>query len=572
MTRLPRQWSTFAVVLMLLLSGPVVAAPLDSGSTDAVAGAYDGKTTPVAEELFTSGLFGPVVSDEVIRGGANADPTVFAYYSNGSYDSLESWANQSDRRHILRNDTDSNRALVRAPPAAILGGYLTREREVAGFSVPWVYRPDGLATKTYIERWTPNRQVANVEPIGRLRTEEERETPVNDAVIDGAFEADGVAYRNDTNRSLPSDAKDVMAVDEVSATGDGVAIGICDTGVNLPVADGTIFGNGTSNSTLRIDAARDFVGPNRGTTIDDANKTYDLSNVSDDNGHGSWIAGYVAANHSNTSLDGIAPGATLHIGRSLDADGQGSVGDIAECIAWQDEQGSDVLILSLGSQKYSPVLAEELREFEQGNGTIALVAAGNSRYVPTHRYISSPADVPTEGVLGVGATNTRPPADAESAYFSEVGPDDGARDLSNGVTADEGPDIAAPGMRIVAPTANGNRSLSGTSMAGPGVGGVSALLLDAKPGLRNNTTAVRERLVDGAVPIQHAGTTEVGAGMVNASNAINDVDPEESQTDARTADAVARDEANRAYSGYYGRSLAKGSGIAGWLPFQLRAS
>ncbi len=98
-------------------------------------------------------------------------------------------------------------------------------------------------------------------------------------------------------------------------------------------------------------------------------------------------------------------------------------------------------------------------------------------------------------------------------------------------------------MEITARTADGESTLSGTSMATPLVSGAAASVLDANPNLEPGE--VESRIGHSATPMPQAGYHEVGAGMLNLEGALDaeasDEDYYQDQQDARTAEAEARD-------------------------------
>lgn len=528
----------------ILLAVLVVFSATAGASTVAFSDAYDGTYGPGAAEMSSVSPFGPSAGDEVVRYGAGQTPGVFVYYANESFASLESWANTSDDRRILDHDADDQRALVTAP-AGQLG--LAPVAKLLG---------RGLAAKSYVERLSLNLNLQYADPV-TLETEEAYERPTSNALVRGQWSPDGVAFSSDAPRATPADVKAVTGADSVTQDGTGVRIGICDTGINTD--EGTVFGNGTRNSTSRITAARNFV------TDQDAFEANGFENVSDGNGHGTWVASAAAANATGTTYDGMAPNATLVIGKALNDEGKASTDQIAACVEFMEAQEVDVLSLSVGSPIYSPVLAEELDQFLTGNGTVALVAAGNSRLRPAGgRYVNSPADTPADGVLAIAATTANKSENATAAYFSSVGPD-GARDLSNGVTAGQQIALAAPGMNTTARTVStsgyhSNTTLSGTSMSTPYVAGAAALFLDANPAYVGDTNATAGYLRNTTTVMPNAGTTEVGQGMVNVSQLVATTESNETQSRARDQLAVARDDANRAYSGaWWLHLLARGA-------------
>lgn len=522
------------VVASLLIA--TTAAPISAQSEPVSTNfenAFDGTLSAELQQEVTF-LDSTTTLEDAVRYDGN--PSVYVRYENDSVDDLTTWANGSEERQIIAYDNASRRALVAAPLDDL--GLTGLDRVLSR----------GLSGLSYVESISLNRQVSYAEPFRFVDNESAYTDPSYAHVVEytnggDQFTAEGQAWSGDANESTTADVRENIsaAPSDVSVNGSGVTVAVIDTGVNVfNETNDPLYGNRTVNA--------------RNTITDESG----LDAVEDGNGHGSWVAGAIAANPdtsvSGEAHEGVAPGVTIMPIKALSDSGSGSTQDIVEGIEWARTHDADVISMSLGSPVYSPAIAQELEEFLQGSGTAVFVAVGNSKHSatgPATRYISSPADV--EGVLGVAATNTAAPENATPAYFSEVGPDNGVTDASNGVTVDEGPDLAAPGMKVTAAVldANGlrqNETLSGTSMATPYAAGVGALMLDADSSLKNDTVAFNERIRATASPVPNAGVTEVGHGMVNAANATSNTEPDTDQESARTDEARARDVGNRAYS------------------------
>jgi hypothetical protein len=510
--------------------GGVLAAP--SGETVPTE-AFDGTFTEAA--LDTGGTFSSSVPDRVETYGASGDPGFYISVENGSHSTLDDWANASEDREVLAWNNDSNRALVRAPPGHVGVSFVDRALD------------RGLAGKSYVTGVDVEISAdVPADPPGMAR--EDYETPVPSLLVrDGSFEQQGVAYSEDANKSLLGEARATMNATGPRANGSSVTVAVLDTGLNT--AGGDLYQD-------RIAAGRNFV------TDKNATDAGEWSEIEDGNGHGSWVASAIAANVSNNSYDGVAPNATLVVGKTLADDGGGSIQDIIEGLEWAcGEQDADVVSMSLGSPQYSATLAEEVRECAVEENATVVVAAGNSRQ--TVRWIASPADTRGEdpqrdGVITVAATNvTDNASDAGTAYFSMVGPDPAA-DGSNGASAGALPTVAAPGMRITAPVATesgtrSNATLSGTSMATPLVSGVVASRMSDNTSLKDTPGQMELAVGAGATPMPGAGYTEAGAGMVDLDGTVVPNDPPadyyEDQQDARTDTAAGRDAANRGLGG-----------------------
>jgi hypothetical protein len=467
--------------------------------------------------------------------GTDGTPSFIVEYDNESLDDLTAWAESSSEYEILENHTDRNTAIVTGPRWEVDAPTLLQNPLVAtagGLAVP-----EPLAERSYIVSVEPNYRHAIPEPKQTLASVSEYEKPVNDLLVDGGFNTEGVAFDGDANQSLIDGVRDDINVDAVTATGAGVRVAVLDTGANIQNASGDPLYD------TRVVDGYNFV------TDENAIASNDYDNISDGNGHGSWVLSAMAANGSNNSYDGVALGADYLVGKTLDDDGSGKTSDIVDGIYWAEANNADILSMSLGSAVYDESLERALKHFLEGNGTAAFIAVGNSR-MTRPAQIASPADVPEAGIISVAATNATNATAAGPAYFSQTGSDNGYSDLSNGVSRGQGPDIAAPGMRVTVPvyTADGfrrNKTLSGTSMSTPIAAAVGALGLDARPGLENDTEAFATALENATRAIPSAGTTEVGAGMVDAEKFVNANTTGESQEDARTDPAQRRDAANK---------------------------
>lgn len=509
-----RRTAAVLVVALLCVTMPVAPALAQAGTDSA----------PVSDGVRNLVDWSP--PDSAATYGPDGDPALFVEYAEGEGGSLSDWANNSEDRVILQNDTDDRRALVRLPP------------EDTGFSLLAGVLDRGIANRPYVTDVELDYTVTLTRPVA-LESASQWTNPRSSAeqiIGRGEFGTDGVAFSEDAEERTLAEARATIDADGVAANGEGVRVAVLDTGINTD--EGTVFGNGNRGSDIRVAASKNLQTNETG-----------LSAVQDGNGHGTWVAAAIAADTEDADYRGVAPNATLLVGKVLDDEGQGSTADIAEGVEWAGQNGADIISMSLGAQTYSETVAEEIRDFLSSGGSAVIIAAGNNRQ--TTRYVTSPADVPEAGVVTVAATNAPDETDrAESAYFSATGPDHGA-DGSDGATRGQRPDVAAPGMRIEAELPSGTRTLSGTSMATPLVAGAVALQLDANPGLEGEPASVAGYVGNTSTVLPRAGVTEVGSGMVDAGRLVTTNPTDQDQAANRNDDARARDRANRAFAGSY---------------------
>jgi hypothetical protein len=224
---------------------------------------------------------------------------------------------------------------------------------------------------------------------------------------DVEFGTEGSAWREDASSTTMQQARQATRSDTVDGNGTGVTVAVLDTGINTQ--SGQVFGNGSAGSDLRIDNASKNV-----LTNESVNATAgDFDAVADGNGHGTWVASAIGS-AADEPYRGYAPDATLLVVKTLDDDGTATTHTIAEGVRYAAEQDADVISMSLADATYSAEVAGAVANATE-QGSVVVIAAGNSRQ--TTRWVASPADTPSEGVLAVGAAsvNTDNTTDAESA-------------------------------------------------------------------------------------------------------------------------------------------------------------
>ncbi|MDP3487159.1 MAG: S8 family peptidase [Bacillota bacterium] len=270
------------------------------------------------------------------------------------------------------------------------------------------------------------------------------------------------------------DRIDAEVVVADGTTGSGVKVAILDTGID------------TSHTDLQVYGGYNFIANN--------------TNYNDDQGHGTHVAGTVAALMNTYGVVGAAPAAHLYAVKVLDASGSGTWSGIAAGIDWSISNGMQIINMSLGGSTSSSTL-ELACQRAWDAGILLVAAAGNSgNLAGRNDTVGYPAKYPT--VIAVAATDssdTRP-------SWSSTGP---------------AVEIAAPGVSILS-TVMGNTygNMSGTSMASPHVAGVAALVWHRNPTFTNQQ--LRDALTKTAIDLGAAGRdTWYGFGLVYAPAAVN---------------------------------------------------
>ncbi len=241
----------------------------------------------------------------------------------------------------------------------------------------------------------------------------------------------------------------------------------------------------------------DLIGRIHSGGYDFVNKDNDPS---DDQGHGTHVAGIIAATANNgIGSAGICPGCTILPVKVLDHNNSGSWFNVASGIVYAVDNGARVINLSLGGQSAASIMQDAVN-YALMKDVLVVAAAGNSR--------SDSPFYPAafEGVVGVSGTNSRDERWGLSNFGSYV-------------------DLSAPGFAVfstykdLANSYEGYTFMSGTSMASPQVVGLAGLLLSQD---KSRTSADLIRLMTStAVDLGAAGwDAEFGHGRINVFAAL----------------------------------------------------
>ena len=253
----------------------------------------------------------------------------------------------------------------------------------------------------------------------------------------------------------------------LGANGEGITIAVIDTGVESNHSDleGVVLPG--------YDAISDTYGV-----------------ISDSNGHGTHVAGIIAAKNDGHGVEGLAPSVKILPIKALDANGNGEEKDVAKGILWAVSQGADIINLSLGGDQDNTILRDAVAK-AISNGVVVVASSGNDGAF--FNKINYPASLP--GVVAVTATD---PNDTV-AYFSNTG---------------DYIDLAAPGVFIKSTWINNSyREESGTSMAAPYVSASIAIIASY---LKINASSAIEFLTKSATDIETEGfDTKSGYGLID---------------------------------------------------------
>ena len=311
-----------------------------------------------------------------------------------------------------------------------------------------------------------------------------------------------------------SGAKSSWPVAGAINAGTAVTVAVIDTGVQLDHPD--LVNRLAPNSTWGkcLSACTAYSASNSSTF------------PSDGDGHGTHVAGIIAAETDNgigvAGVAGDRPVLIMPV-QVLDSSGSGTTDGVAAGIAWAVSKGAKVINLSLGGDQNTQAVNSAI-DAAYSAGVLVVVSAGNCggfNYLANgchsqneKDYPAAYADTGSNGngklipVAAIDSTNTVASYSTQQTYVATNG-------------------MAAPGTSILSTympskgDGSGYGYESGTSMASPHVAGGAALVWSTFPSLNREQvrTALRSSVL--ATPAASQYPNAYGAGLLNIPGALS---------------------------------------------------
>lgn len=240
-----------------------------------------------------------------------------------------------------------------------------------------------------------------------------------------------------------------------------VSLGTCFTVVAPRLVSWNInrigYGNGIGKTAWIVDSGIDFDHPD--LTVDQSKSRSfipGITSADDSNGHGTHVAGIIAAKNNTIGVLGVASGATLVALKVLGQNGEGNLSYIIQAVGYinANAKAGDVVNMSVGGESGSEILDQQVQN-TAARGIYFAIAAGNESKLAN---TSSPARANGSNIFTVTAVDSLD----NFASFSNYG---------NDVV-----DYAEPGVHILSTWINNQYAIaSGTSMAAPHMAGLLLL-------------------------------------------------------------------------------------------------
>ncbi|MEM6782611.1 MAG: S8 family peptidase [Bacteroidota bacterium] len=389
--------------------------------------------------------------------------------------------------------------------------------------------PDSSALRTAEQRFNREQGVAYVQTNGRYELDHV------ESVVSDPLDAEPFA-----------DSLDVLRVTRtveawaVTTGNPSVRIGLLDTGLMLDHPDleaqvwrnpGEIPDNGVDDDgNGYVDDVHGYDFVDRSVVLGEGDYQEWDADVYEDGpqDHGTLTAGVMSAALDGVGMVGTAPGCPVVVLRAFGRDGTAEDDDLAAALVYAADLGVEVINLSFGRTRSSPLLHEAIK-YAYARGTVLVASGGNVGGDAPHY----PSDYPE--VIGV-------------VWLSNDG-------LGRASVAQHGPGIAlgAPASSVLTtrlPNPDDARPfetqlysrVGGSSLAAPQVAGAAALLLSIDPTL--SPESIRSILTASALDIgAPSWDHETGAGLLDVAAALGRPFPGRIEITSPTMDGGVSDQA-----------------------------
>ena len=323
----------------------------------------------------------------------------------------------------------------------------------------------------------------------------------NDPLISQLWGLDNFGQTVNWTAGTPDADIDAREAWSVSTGSPNVVVAVIDTGVDLAHPD--------LAANIWVNSGEDCPGCRTNGLDDDGNgyvddwRGWDFANgdnnPADDQGHGTHVAGTIAAAGNNgLGVAGVTWSTKIMPLKFLGADGSGTTADAISAILYANAKGVPILNNSWGGGEFSQALLDAIEQTDADGGLFVAAAGNDFNNTDVEPFYPSAYDVPN--VVAVEATD----AFDRKAWFSNYG--------SRSV------DLGAPGTNIYSTWPGGTyRFADGTSMAAPHVSGAAALAKAVFPDASG--VGLKALLLRSVDPISAlAGTTRTG-GRLNVNRA-----------------------------------------------------
>ncbi len=297
---------------------------------------------------------------------------------------------------------------------------------------------------------------------------------------------------------------------DITTGSSSVVVAVVDSGVSTLSVVNDLSGNIWSNPG---EIPENGIDDDSNGYVDDVvgwDFVFDDNSPNDANGHGTHVAGTVAAvGNNSTGVTGVSWSTKIMALRFLDARGSGSTEDAISAILYANAKGAHVINNSWGGGGYN----QSLKDAIDASSAVVVCAAGNggsdligddNDAVPFY-----PSSYTSSNLIAVAATDQND----NRASFSNYGP--------------TSVDVAAPGVNILSTLSTGGYGyLAGTSMAAPHVAGLAALIhtVSSSASSGNRTLAatdIIQTIKDTVDPLSSLSGVIATGGRINAYTAVS---------------------------------------------------